>query len=40
MNKMIEDTYNIYDEEDREFMLEMDLIDDFEEGFMQGYMAS
>jgi hypothetical protein len=37
---MIEELYNIYDEEDRERMLEGDLIDDFEEGFMRGYMAS
>jgi len=37
---MIEELYNIYDDEDRELMLESDLIDDFEEGFMRGYMAS
>jgi hypothetical protein len=37
---MIEELYNIYDEKDRERMLDCDMIDDFEEGFMRGYMAS
>tara|TARA_Y100000034_G_C6658141_1_gene288418 strand:- start:344 stop:457 length:114 start_codon:yes stop_codon:yes gene_type:complete len=37
---MIEELYNIYEDEDRELMLEEDLIEGFEEGFMRGYMAS
>jgi len=36
----IEDVYNIYEDEDRELMLEEDMIDEFEEAFMRGYMAS
>ena len=36
----MKDFFNIYEEEDRETMLELDMIDTFEEGFMRGYMAS
>jgi len=36
----IEDVYSIYDEGDRTLMLEEEIIDGFEEGFMRGYMAS
>jgi hypothetical protein len=31
---------NIYDEDDIQLMLDEDMIDSFEEGFMRGYMAS
>ena len=37
MEKIIE--LNIYDEEDLSQMLEEELIDDFEEAFMRGYLA-
>ncbi len=30
---------NIYDREDLIYLLEDELLDDFEEGFMQGYTA-
>jgi len=30
---------NIYDREDLIVLLEDELLDDFEEGFMQGYLA-
>ncbi len=37
MEKILE--LNIYNEEDLSLMLEEELIDDFEEAFMRGYIA-
>jgi hypothetical protein len=37
MEKILE--LNIYDETDLSLMLEEEVIDDFEEGFMRGYLA-
>tara|TARA_Y100000310_G_C20581142_1_gene763044 strand:- start:421 stop:537 length:117 start_codon:yes stop_codon:yes gene_type:complete len=37
MEKILE--LNIYDEQDLSLMLEEEVIDDFEEAFMRGYIA-
>ena len=34
-----EDEFTIYDLDDTEVLLEEDIIEDFEEGFMRGYLA-